>query len=91
MTRYEKQQLHIKDGGIEVDGRIIHVISVWSNTIMALVELPEEDEDLPATFTDDPEGVTYLCNARKADDTPCEREVSGPGETCWQHPVETGD
>lgn len=58
------------------------------------------EEAPPATFEDDSKGVsigfdpeasekaTFFCGATKADDTPCEREVDAPDETCWQHPAE---
>jgi hypothetical protein len=26
------------------------------------------------------------CAGKKADDSPCAREVDAPGERCWQHP-----
>ena len=35
-----------------------------------------------------PEKSTFFCGEPKSDDTPCEREVNGPDDTCWQHSKE---
>jgi len=57
MTRYEQRQVPL-DGGFDVAGRVVAVLSQGANTITVLVEVGE-NEGVPSTFEKVPEGVTH--------------------------------
>ena len=96
MTRYERCTLSVDNGVCDVEGRIVEVLDApraGRNTITALVEVPSEESTTPTTFSTDPEGVdetskkgVFFCQGTNADDSACSREVSEPGDRCWQHP-----
>lgn len=46
------------------------------------VDLYESGNPEPVDTT---EKTAWFCGEPKSDDEPCEREVDGPDETCWQH------
>lgn len=96
MTRYEWRYFPLdEDRGFDTKVRIVDVLdtpTTHESGTYALVVV-DEAPDIPATFSDDPEGIAddgenaLTCSGTKSDDSPCTREVDEEGDRCWQHPI----
>lgn len=88
MTRYEWEYARPDENrGFDVDGEVVFVdpgADPSARGCHVLIERPESDKKLPATFDVSDDGGPY-CSGENADGSRCSRTVYSAGDYCFQH------